>query len=177
MLTELRDGGHDWYENNTVDGLGDIFLMYSLYLFAQLWCENVALLVDKSSSAFALRVRSDLNIVEKCYKYVAIGTIPLALLFSNAGILHHYDQVVVLYVSWGLFTGLLVLTPVSMLMHRVIESLKTETTSSNRKLFLQLRTLARINLIEQLCWDALIVLALVSFMMFFKGGNRSSGTF
>ena len=174
VLTELREGGHDWYENNTVDGLGDIFLMYSLYLFAQLWCENVHLLIDKSSTPMAESLGRDLHVVKTLYRNITIATVPLALLFSNAGLLKHYDQLMVLYVCWGVFTGLLVLTPVALLMYRIVDSLRDDVSQQQKRLYSELCLMAKINLVEQLVWNMLIIIALGSFMMFFHGGNKSA---
>lgn len=174
VLTELREGGHDWYENNTVDGLGDIFLMYSLYLFAQLWCENVELLIEKSDSPAAATLKSDLRHVRIWYRNITVATVPLAFLFSNAGLLKHYDQLMVLYVCWGVFTGLLVLTPVALLMYKIVDSLRDNVNPSQKSLFEQLFLMAKINLAEQLVWNLLIIVALGSFMMFFHGGNKSA---
>lgn len=39
------------YGSNSLDALGDIFLMLSLWYFSSIWCDNVALLRHKSGAS------------------------------------------------------------------------------------------------------------------------------
>mmetsp|Transcript_20729 Transcript_20729/g.34220 ORF Transcript_20729/g.34220 Transcript_20729/m.34220 type:complete len:352 (-) Transcript_20729:818-1873(-) len=174
VLTEMRENGYDWYANSMIDALGDIFLMYSLYLFGEIWCDNILILAksgteDRERAADAL---VDIPRIRAIYKFIAVATVPLAGLFAMGSIAKHYDQFMILYVLWGVVTGVTLLTPVAFMMQRSVHMLPKSVR--DRPVFSQLSFMAKIKLYEQATWNFLMVVTIVCIIMFLQGGNKSA---
>lgn len=171
VLSELREHGYNWYSNSAIDALGDIFLMTSLYLFAQIWCDNVEILAARCEGASPRALR-DLRIVRLIYKALAVLTVPWALLFAVGSTTHKYDEFMILYIAWGVLTGFSMLTPAAFMMRNVIENLPE--AAREKSAWRQLRLMARVNLYEQFVWNALITITIMSIVLYFHGGETSS---
>jgi len=171
VLSELRENGFDWYQNSTIDALGDIFLMASLYLFAEIWCDCVEIVAASSEETNHSNIM-DIRKIRIIYKVLAVLTVPWAILFALGSWTHHYDQFMLLYIAWGVLTGFSLLTPAAFMMRSIIQNLPGDVKA--QPLWNQLNFMATVNLWEQLIWNALIVITIMSIVLYFHGGETSA---
>eukprot|EP00514_Thraustochytrium_sp_LLF1b_P010639 CAMPEP_0184551316 /NCGR_PEP_ID=MMETSP0199_2-20130426/24568_1 /TAXON_ID=1112570 /ORGANISM="Thraustochytrium sp., Strain LLF1b" /LENGTH=324 /DNA_ID=CAMNT_0026946445 /DNA_START=270 /DNA_END=1241 /DNA_ORIENTATION=- len=171
VLTELRDNGHDWYSNSSIDSLGDIPLMISLFLFAGIWCDCVRV-AGGGAEQMSSSSQADLIMIRRLYLGVVIVTTPMAILFSLGSVTHNYDTFMMLYMLSGVLSGMLLLTPAAFLMHRTIKTMPDG--SRDKPLFKQLMHMVNVKVIEQVLWNALISVSIFTVILYLHGGSRSA---
>lgn len=158
------------YGSNTFDAVGDMFLMLSLFYFATIWCDNIALLRHKSGNKE--NRYCGLSKIYFTYGFIFIGTVPLSITFAVSSYMDGlYDSVAIAYMAWGAFTGILLLTPVSLYMEYVIRSLPKSV--QDQESFKQLKFQTNLNFVEQMVWNLLLVIALVTFTSYLSGGSTN----
>merc|ERR1711916_12922 len=152
---------------NTIDATGDIFLMISLSLFAGIWCDNVALLRSRCGLASAEEKFSGLRVIRYAYALIAFITIPIAIAFAASTYDSEiFDRVAIAYVGSGVVSGFFILTPVAIHMKRVMAYLPSSASLDEN--YSRLNTMAKINLWEQLLWNALALVAIIALSKFLE---------
>ena len=115
-----------------------------------------------------------LRFIQAAYTTCAVVTIPLAIAFALTSYSKgSYDPVAITYTAWGVVSGFILLTPTALLMYKLVNDLPP--TVHGEPSFPQLKFMACVNVTEQLVWNILVLISVISLAVFVYGDDQSAG--